>query len=450
MTATNNQPKSMKTFLIIWVGQLISVIGSGLTGFGMSVYIFNQTGEATPFALSALFFNLPRIFLTPIAGSIADRYNRRLIMILADTGAALVTLFGAIILYTGNLLVWHIYLISFLSSLFSSFQQPAYQPSVTMLVPKKDLARAGGIQQMGYAVQSILIPIVAGVLYSAVGLRGIVLIDFATYFFAIGALLFVHIPQPEQVTDTGGDGKRSVWGDAVFGWTYLRARPGLFGLLLYYAAVNFFLNMSGVLTGPMILSFGNEIELGVVQMAGGAAMLVGGLIMGAWGGPKKRRIWYVIYAIALSSLGYVLLGWRASVVTTAIGNFVVLFFIPISAALSQAVWQIKVPPDIQGRVFSIRAMIAYSIIPISNLVAGPLADDVFNPLLVSGGRLSGTWISKMIGVGDGRGIGLLFVLSAVFLILLSAFVFTYPRVRNLEREIPDAVLDEKDMEPGAA
>jgi hypothetical protein len=428
--------------MIIWVGQLISIVGSGLTGFGLSVWIYSQTGEATPIALNALFYNLPRILLSPLAGSVADRYNRRRIMILTDTAAAVTTLAAAGLLYSGELQVWHIYLLTALSAVFGSFQEPAYGASITMLVPKKDLARAGGIQQMGGAVQALVIPMLAAALYATIGLRGIILIDFATYFFAVGALLVVNIPQPKPTTEMpGGGGRRSTWRDARFGWRYVRERPGLFGLLWYYAAVNFFLSLSGVLTTPLILSFGREVDLGVVQMAGGAAMLIGGLLMGTWGGPKAHKIPGVILAIALSSVGYLIAGLRASVATIAVGQFVILFFIPISAALSQAVWQTKVPPDIQGRVFSIRAMIAWSIIPTANLVAGPLADRVCEPLMAVGGPLADSWVGALMGVGAGRGIGLLFVISAVSLLAVSLAVFTSPRVRNLEDEIPDAVSD---------
>jgi DHA3 family macrolide efflux protein-like MFS transporter len=144
--------RGMKTFLVIWVGQLVSIIGSGLTGFALSVWMFEQTGQATPIAMNALAFNLPRVILSPIAGSVADRYNRRMVLILADCGAALSTLAVAIILLSGNLQVWHIYLTTAISSAFSAFQEPAYRASITMLVPKKDLARAGGIQQIGFAI----------------------------------------------------------------------------------------------------------------------------------------------------------------------------------------------------------------------------------------------------------------------------------------------------------
>jgi MFS family permease len=435
--------RGMKTFLVIWVGQLVSIIGSGLTGFALSVWMFEQTGQATPIAMNALFFNLPRVILSPIAGSVADRYNRRLVMILADTGAALSTLVVAIILFSGNLQVWHIYLTTAISSAFSVFQEPAYRASITMLVPKKDLARAGGIQQIGFAIQTILTPLIASVLYLAVGLRGVILIDFATFFIAIGALALVRIPQPKPTTEVeDGDGKQSMWKDAVFGWKYLRKRPGLFGLLWYYAVVNFFLSLSGVLVIPLVLSYGAATDIGVIQMAGGAAMLIGGVAMGIWGGPKYRLIWGVIAAIGLSGVGYFMAGLRPSTLLIGSAQFVILFFIPISAALSQAVWQKKVAPDIQGRVFAIRGMIAYLIIPLANLVAGPLADNIFEPLMQEGGALSTTFVAGVVGVGAGRGIALIFIVSALSLWLSSGYAFANPRIRNLEEEVPDAIPDE--------
>jgi hypothetical protein len=406
-----------------------------------------ETGQATPFALNALFFNLPRILVQPIAGSIADRYNRKKIMILADTGAALSTAVVAALLFSGNLEIWHIYVTTLFSSVFSTFQGPAYRASITMIVPKKDLARAGGIEQVGGAVESILVPLIASVLYAAIGLKGVILIDFVTYFFAIGALLLVFIPQPELTTQVEEAGQKpSMWRDAAFGWKYLRERPGLFGLLWYYAVVNFFLSFSGVLWGPLILSFGTEIDLGVVQMSSGLGILLGGILIGAWGGPEGKKIRVVIATIALSSVGYFIAGLRETLYFVAVGQFVVLFFIPISAALSQAVWQVKVPPDIQGRVFSIRSMIAWSIIPLANAVAGPLADNVFQPLMAEGGALANTFVSTLVGSGEARGIGLMFLVSAVFLMATSLLVFTYPRVRNLEDEIPDAVPDEPEEE----
>ena len=173
-------------------------------------------------------------------------------------------------------------------------------------------------------------------------------------------------------------------------------------------------------------------------------MLIGGLVIGIWGGPKSRLIWGVIAAIALSGFGYFLAGLRPSTLLVGSAQFVILFFIPISAALSQAVWQTKVAPDIQGRVFAIRAMIAYMIIPLANLVAGPLADKVFEPLMQEGGALSSTFVAGVVGVGAGRGIAMIFIVSALALWITSAYAISNPRIRNLEDEIPDAIPDEPD------
>jgi MFS family permease len=443
MNEKNQTPKSMRTFLIIWIGQLISILGSGITGFSLAVWIFTETGQVTPFALTTLFSNLPRVLLSPIAGSVADRYNRKRIMILADTASALVTLGVAILLFFGDLQIWHIYIVATLHSVFGSFQDPAYRASITMIVPKKHLARAGGIQQIGYATQSMVIPLVAGVLYAWIGVRGVILIDFFSFFFAIGALIFVTIPQPKLTTGVVEGEKPSMLRDAVFGWKYLVKLPGLFSLLWYYAAVNFFLSMSGVLAGPMILSFANPEALGVVQTVGGVAMLLSGVLMGSWGGPNKKRIWGVILAIFLSGFGFLIFGLKQSLLLIGVGQFVILFFIPISAALSQVVWQTKIPADVQGRVFAIRGMIAYSIMPISNLAAGPLADKVFEPLMAEGGVLANGFVGDLLGIGPGRGIAVIFIISAAFLLVLSVAAFAYPSLRNVEEIVPDAIEDDE-------
>ena len=278
----NNQPKSMRTFLIIWVGQVISIVGSGLTGFAFGVWIFNTTGQATPFALTALFGILPRILISPLAGSVADRYNRRKILIIADTGAALVTFVFALLLLGNNLEIWHVYVGVVISSTFGAFQDPAYRASITMMVPKKDLARAGGMGQMGQAISALLTPVLAGYLFVKLGLRGVIWIDFVTYFFAVGALLFVHIPQP-KITEEDSKTKGSVRKDAVFGWNYLRERTGLFLLMWYVSLLNFLLNISTVMLVPLVLSVGGPDVLGYIQGGFGVGMLLGGVIMSAWG-----------------------------------------------------------------------------------------------------------------------------------------------------------------------
>ncbi len=431
-------PTGMHAFVIIWLGQLISLIGSSLTSFALGVWIYEQTGRATPFALTALFGSLPNVLLSPLAGALADRWNRRRIMILADTGAALATLFAAAMILTGQLQIWHIYLVALFSSIFGAFQQPAYMASVTMLVPKKDLGRASGMTQGSQAAGMLIAPILAGFLFFAVGLKGIVLIDFATFLFAISALLLVHIPQPKS-DEAKGEVDRSLLKDVTYGWTYLRARAGLLVMLIYFALVNFLINISGVLTAPLVLSFADVRILGVIQAIFGVAMLVGSVVMSAWGGPKRKMRGVYIF-IALFGLGFIIAGLQPSAWLIGLGSFVIMASLPIAAGSSQALWQSKVEPDVQGRVFAIRAMVAQSMMPLAFLLAGPLADGVFNPLLVEGGPLAAT-VGQLIGVGQGRGIGLIYILAGLLLLLVTAAAYAYPRVRLIEDELPDVIPD---------
>ncbi|KAA3642402.1 MAG: MFS transporter [Chloroflexi bacterium] len=433
----------MRTFLTIWVGQVISVLGSGLTNFALGVWIFQQTGEATPFALTVLFGNLPQVLLSPLAGALIDRWNRRLVLIVADTGSALTTFGAFLLLLNGELQVWHIFIIAAVGSVFQGFQEPAYMASITMLVPKEQLGRASGMVQMGQALTSLISPLLAGFLFVAIGLEGIILVDFATFFFAIGALLFVRIPQPKSSVESAEGEKPSVWQDAAYGWRYVRERQGLFGLLWYFAMVNFFLNFSSVLAPPMILSFADADALGLVQAAGGLGMLLGSIIMSAWGGPK-RAILGVIGFISLIGVGFLIMGLQASILVISAGIFIGLFAIPIAAGTSQVIFQRKVAPDVQGRVFAIRAMISRSMMPLAFLLAGPLADRVFIPMLSPGGGLSDSIFAALVGVGAGRGIGLLFVFSGAFVVLVSILAFANPRIRNVESELPDLLPEDEE------
>lgn len=443
--STTTQPRNMRTFMVIWAGQVISILGSGLTSFALGVWIFQQTGQATPFALTVLFGTLPRILLSPLAGSLADRWNRRWLMILADSGNALVTLVVVYLVFTDSLQIWNIYLVALAGSLFAAFQEPAYTASVTMLVPKKDLARAGGLMQIAQSMEMLVAPLLAGVLFGVIGLRGILIIDFVSYFFAVGALLIVRIPQPELTTQPAEKGKNQTWSDAVFGWNYLRQRGGLFGLLLYFMLVNFLLNLAAVLTAPLVLSFTTPTVLGAIQTFSGVGMLAGSLILSAWGGPKQR-IRGVLGFIGLASLGVLLIGIRADALWIGAGFFVLMFCVPLASGVSQAIFQTKVAADVQGRVFAIRAMISRSMMPVAYLLAGPLADAVFEPAMRPGGWLAQSPLGTLLGVGVGRGIGLIFFSAGVLLVAATLIAYLNPRIRNVESDLPDALSDEPPAE----
>ena len=440
--------RGMRTFITIWLGQLTSMIGSGLIGFALGVWVYAQTGQATPFALTALFSTLPRILLSPLAGALSDRWNRKKIMLISDSLSGVVTLVTAYLLLTEGMQVWMVYAISFFESVFASFQQPAYSASIVMLVPKNQLTRANSMVQMGQAIETILTPLLAGALVGTIGMRGIIIIDLVTYLVALATLIFVRIPQPAPASEEAS-GKSSIFKDIAFGWQYLAERKGLLGLLLYFAAVNFFLNMPGVLVGPLVLSFSYAGGLGVAQTVMGAGMLVGSLLMSVWGGPKKHKINAVIGFIALAAVGSLVAGSQASLFAVSAGMFILMTFIPFASGPSSAIFAAKVAPDVQGRVFATRSMIAQSMMPLAFVLSGVLADHLFNPLLVEGGALAETFVGRWIGVGESRGIGLMLITSGLVLLATSLIAYANPHIRNVETEIPDAVQDAGVMSPAS-
>ena len=428
-------PRNMRTFLLLWFGQMISIIGSGLTSFALGVWIFQKTGEATPFSITVLMGNLPRILVAPLAGAAADRWSRRWIMIVTDSLNALVTLGLVLVVAADALQLWMVYLSAAIFSVCSGFQDPAYSASVVHLVPKEQLGRANGLISLAQSLEMLVSPLLAGLLLVTIGFSGVVFIDFITFFFAVGALLLVRIPQPAR-EDKAGASMRTVWADMRFGLGYLRERPGLIGLLVYFAQVNFFLNFAAVLTTPLVLSFGSPATLGAVQVAMGVGMLAGSLIMSVWGG-AKRRILTVVLCISMTGLGFVITAARPSAWVIGAGLFFLMLFIPMASAASAVIFQSRVPPEVQGRVFSIRSMISTSMMPLAFLISGPLADRVFEPLMRPGGGLSGTFLGAWLGTGAGRGIGVMFLLAGALVILSSLLAWANPRIRNLESELPE-------------
>lgn len=431
------EPQNMRTFVTIWAGQLVSIVGSGLSSFALGVWIFQQTGKATPFALTVLFGNLPAVLLAPLAGSLADRFNRKKIMLLADTGDALVTLTAFLLLISGQLQIWNIYLIVIVGSICGAFQEPAFNASVVMLVPKKDLQRANGLSQSSIALGNLVPPLLAGLLFGLIGLRGIFLIDFITYFAALGTLIISRIPQPERIEPQE---KVNQWQTAMAGLRYLRFHGGLLGLVFYFAVVNFMINFAAVLTGPMVLAKFSPAILGFVQTVGGVGMLIGSILLSIWGGPKKKILSIMMF-VSIASLGLIVAGLRPNAFIMAIGYFILLLAIPLSSGTSQTIFQTKVPLDLQGRVFAMRSMISRSMMPIAFLSAGPLADFVFDPLLREGGWLANSLVAEIVGVGPGRGIGLIFVLAGMSTLVITWLVYLNPKIRNLETNIPDVVKD---------
>ena len=424
----------MRKFIIIWIGQLISTVGSGLTGFALSIWIYQKTGEAAPFVYTALANSLPVVMFSLFSGALVDRWNRRWVMILTDIGAALSTLIVFLLYTSGNLEVWHIYVSSFFASLFATFQIPAFNASITMLVPKEQLTRANGMAQTSASLEGLLSPLLAGLLVGVVGVGGMMLIDFVTFFAAVGTLLLVTIPQPES---TAEQKTQNIMQDIQKGWQFLSARPGLIALATYIGFANLLLTSVIALTTPLILSFSNGRILGITQMLSSLGLLLGGILISSWGG-TRRKLAGIYAGILISALGLMFSGLRSIFWCIAIGIFFFLFPIPTINAQLRSIVQTKSPPELQGRVFSVVFLIARLGPPIGFLLSAPLADRIFEPGMMPGGVLASLF-GPLFGAGTGRGIGLMLSLAGVGLWLITVIMYAYPRLRLVEDELPDVV-----------
>lgn len=434
--AQQNATTSLSVFFLVWLGQVVSLMGSGLTGFALGVWVYQFTGSTTQYAFITVCSRLPAIVVAPIAGALIDRWDRRWAMILSDVGAGLSTLILALLYISGLLKIWHICLALIISSGLSAFQWPAYTAATTMLVDKKNYGRAAGMVQTGEALSFVVSPVLGGVLLTIIHLHGIFLVDFATFLFSVFTLLLVRIPSPVKSVEVEGTGK-SLLREVAYGWRYITSRPGLMALLIFFAVTNFFGGFILVLTTPMVLSFASASVLGIVLSIGGSGMLLGSMLMSAWGGPR-RRINGVLGFQALTGFCFILAGLHPSAEIVSVAAFFFFFSLPFINGSSQAIWQNKIAPEVQGRVFAVRRMIAWSSVPLSYLVAGPLAEYVFEPMLASNGSLAST-VGRVIGVGAGRGIGFLFIIMGLLTLLIVIGGYLYPRLRLVENEVADTI-----------
>ncbi len=428
--------KGVRVFLTVWFGQFLSSLGTSLSGFAIGVWAYQQTNSVTQYALISFFVMLPGSLASPFIGPLIDRWDRRKAMILSDIGAAGGTMIIVTLLYFDQLEVWHIYLAVSFSSVFNSFRWPAYSAATTLLVPKEHLGRASGMIQSSNAGAFVIAPVLAGFLMEIIGFFGIVLINFVSFAFALGALLAVRFPEP-KLSEENKKKRGSLWKEAGYGWEYIAQRPGLVAFIALFAVCNFLLGMVSVLVKPLVLASFSPSDLGIVLSCGGGGMLLGSVVVSVWGGPK-RKILGVLSFLALQGFFVALAGLKVYLPLMALAAFGFYFSLSISNAAAQVLWQCKVAPEIQGRVFAIRRAILTFVMPIAYLVSGPLADYVFEPMLQGDGLLVHS-IGYFLGVGAGRGIALLFVIMGALTILTTIFGALYPHLRFLEKRLPDAI-----------
>lgn len=379
MTDSPPLPKHWKApFFTIWTGQAFSLLGSHLISFALIWYLTRLTGSATVLAMASLVGLLPHVLLGPIAGTLVDRWNRRVVMIVADTTVAIVTAVLAFLFYQGGVEIWQIFLIMGVRSVAGSFHYPAMQASTTLMVPPEHYSRIQGLNQMLQGLMNILAAPLGALLLEIMPIQGVLMIDVFTALLAVLPLFFIAVPQPVRKLDavTGGS-KTTVWQEFKEGFRYAFSWPGLVIIGLMATLINLVLNPAFSLLPLLVTKHfnGQAIQLAWMESAFGVGIILGGLLLGVWGG-FKRRILTAMMGLFGLGMGVLALGLVPSY--AFIAAVVIMFWLglanPITNGPLMAAVQAAVEPEMQGRIFTIISSVAGLMSPLGLMVAGPIAD----------------------------------------------------------------------------
>jgi DHA3 family macrolide efflux protein-like MFS transporter len=370
-------PNWGRPFFTIWAGQAISLVGSQVGSFALVWWLTKASPSATVLAMASLVAMLPQVLLGPFAGALVDRWDRRWVMIVADTAIALLSGWLAYLFWTGSLQIWHVYLIMFARALGGAFHWPAMQASTSLMVPKEQLSRVGGMNQTLQGVLGIVTPPLGASAMEILPLHAIMIIDVITAAFAIGPLVIVHIPQPQRQAPSASGSKPSFWGDMADGLLYIWHWKGMLLVLMLATLINMMIHPGMSLLPMLVLRRfgGSALQLGWLNSAWGAGIILGGLILSVWGG-FKRKVMTGLLGLIGQGIGFLIVGltpgWAfgLSLVGLAFGGMMN----PICNGPLFALLQDVVAPEIQGRVFTVIGSLSSLAVPVGLAIAGPVAD----------------------------------------------------------------------------
>ncbi len=404
-----------------------------MTSIGLGIWVFAATGNTAPLLLTAFFNELPGMLGASLAGVLVDRWDRRRAMILSDAGQAVGTslLLGSILL--GRFQIWHLYAVALLQGIFVLFQDPARAATTTLLVPQKQRERANAIQEIAFPLAGVVAPPLAGLIYALQGVQGVIFADLATFLAAILVVGLMRLPRPaasQESLAVRGNFVRELGGAIRF----IARRPSLLYFLGYLTFTDFMLNGPLELSIPYLITVtGNETLTGTILGVMGLGAVCGAALTALWG-EIRSRIRIILLGLVLASLMFVVYGIARIPVLLGVSIFFLLLPLPMGGALSKSIWQLKTPPDMQGRIFALVAQLAFLGSTASFLITGPLVDRVLEPAARTAG-----WrpFAPLVGSGPGAGMGLLLVATGVILLAGTLLAAGLPQVRRLETALPD-------------
>lgn len=413
MTAPAQKPaRWAPPFFTIWGGQAVSLLGSQLVQFALIWWLTKTTGSATVLAIASLVGLLPQVVLGPVIGTLVDRWNRRITMMLADSVIAAATLGLALLFWSGRVEIWHIYLLMFIRSTAGGFHWPAMQASTTLMVPREHLSRIQGLNQMLQGGMNIVSAPLGALLLELLPVQGILFIDIGTALLAILPLFFISVPQPAASSPAVAGAKTPFWADFRQGLRYVLGWPGLVIIVIMAALINFLLNPAGALIPILVTQHfnGGALQLAWLESIMGIGVIAGGVLLSVWGGFRRRILTSMLGLLGIG-VGSLLVGFTpATAYPLALAaTFVMGISFPITNGPLLAAVQAVVAPEMQGRVFTLIGSAASAMSPLGLIIAGPVADRfgvqtwfVIGGIVTLGMAAAGYFIPAVMHLEDGR------------------------------------------------
>lgn len=416
----------MKRFLMIWSGELISSIGSGMTAFALSVYVYQTTGSATYVSLITLLAYLPTVLLSPLGGVLADRYDRRLLMIIGDLFSGLGLAYVLWNIQTGSDSMLPICIGVTFNAVFVALLEPSFKATITELLTEEEYARASGMVQIAGNAKFLISPALAGILLAVADIRLILLIDIGTFLITVTTVAIVRKSVGKAVKNE----RQSIGREMRLGFAEINKSKGIRILIILMSFVCFFVGILQTLTSPMVLAVSNAETVGFMESLCAVGMLLGSVFIGILG-IKKNFSTVLCVAGILSGIFIALTGVNKSIFVTGAGVFLFFLALPFMNTSADVLIRKNIPNELQGRVWGIISLLSQTGTVLAYALSGVLADYVFEPLLSDNGVLSDS-IGVLIGTGTGRGIGFMLILSGICIIPAAFAIGRSRSIRSLQ------------------